>query len=395
MKKLKLKVMSALIIGSAIVGICYPTQIAVAADGNLTDATVQSYEDQIADIQRKKDQALNALTNIQNDKTSTWNTITELDKVIEYNNQMKGLAEGQIDELNKSINQKTADIEDKENRIEKQENAFLERMADVYMDDNSDYLEIILGSESLLDFLTKLDYVNAIFDFDAEVITDLTATKEALEADKSALDEQMATQQLRVADFENAIQENQAAYDDKLNYMSSLEANEADWIETYNYNKQLEEELNAELENYLAELQRKSQSVYIGGDVGWPLDANASYYISSEQGWRDLYGVQDYHLGIDIACTNGTDVFAANGGTVLKSEMHWSYGNYVLIDHGGGISTLYAHMSDRLVSAGDTVSAGQIIGHVGLTGNTFGYHLHFEVRENGTVVNPRNYLTFP
>lgn len=395
MKKLKLKVMSALIIGSAVVGICYPTQIAVAADGNLTDATVQSYEDQIADIQRKKEQALNALTNIQNDKTSTWNTITELDKVIEYNNQMKGLAEGQIDELNKSINQKTADIEDKENRIEKQENAFLERMADVYMDDNSDYIEIILGSESLLDFLTKLDYVNAIFDFDAEVITDLTATKEALEADKSALDEQMATQQLRVADFENAIQENQAAYDDKLNYMSSLEANEADWIETYNYNKQLEEELNAELENYLAELQRKSQSVYIGGDVGWPLDANASYYISSEQGWRDLYGVQDYHLGLDIACANGTDVFAANGGTVLKSEMHWSYGNYVLIDHGGGISTLYAHMSDRQVSAGDTVSAGQIIGHVGLTGNTFGYHLHFEVRENGTVVNPRNYLTFP
>ena len=82
MKKLKLKVMSALIIGSAVVGICYPTQIAVAADGNLTDATVQSYEDQIADIQRKKEQALNALTNIQNDKTSTWNTITELDKVI-------------------------------------------------------------------------------------------------------------------------------------------------------------------------------------------------------------------------------------------------------------------------------------------------------------------------
>ena len=395
MKKLKLKVMSALIIGSAIVGICYPTQIAVAADGELTDATVQSYEDQIADIQRKKDQALDALTDIQNDKTSTWNTITELDKVIEYNNQMKDLAEGQIDELNKSINQKTADIEDKENRIEKQENAFLERMADVYMDENSDYIEIILGSESLLDFLTKLDYVNAIFDYDAEVITDLTETKEALEADKSALDEQMATQQLRVADFENAIQENQAAYDDKLNYMSSLEANEADWIETYNYNKQLEEELNAELENYLAELQRKSQSVYIGGDIGWPLDANASYYVSSEQGWRDLYGVQDYHLGIDLACANGTDVFAANSGTVLKSEMHWSYGNYVLIDHGGGISTLYAHMSDRQVSAGDTVSAGQIIGHVGLTGNTFGYHLHFEVRENGTVVNPRNYLTFP
>ena len=395
MKKFKLKIMSAIIIGSAIVGICYPTQITVAADGELTDATVQSYEDQIADIQRKKDQALDELASIQTDKSNTWSTITELDKVIEYNNQMKTLAEGQMDELDKSISQKNADIEDKENKIEKQENAFLQRMVDVYMDENSDYIEILLGSESLIDFLTKLDYVNAVFDYDADVITELKANKEALEADKVALDDQLEIQQLRVADYENAIQENQAAYEDKLNYMTNLEENEADWIETYNYNKELEEQLNSELENYLAELQKKSQSVYIGGDVGWPLDANASYYVSSEQGWRDLYGVQDYHLGIDLACANGTDVFAANGGTVLKSEMHWSYGNYVLIDHGGGISTLYAHMSDRLVSAGDTVSAGQIIGHVGLTGNTFGYHLHFEVRENGTVVNPRNYLVFP
>lgn len=393
MKKLKLNIMAAVIVGCAVVGICDPSKAVFA--GELTDATVQSYEDQIAAIQKKKDQALNALTDIQSSKSSTWSTITELDKVIDYNNQMKELAEGQIDELNKSINQKNADIQDKEDRIAKQEEAFLDRMVDVYMDDNSDYVEIILGSESLLDFLIKVDYVNAIFDFDAEVIDDLTTTKTALEEDKTALDAQMATQQLRVTDFESAIRENQAAYDDKLNYMESLEQNEADWIETYNYNRTLEEQLNTELENYLAELQRKSQSVYIGGDIGWPLDASVSYYISSEQGWRDLYGVQDYHLGMDIAIANGTDVLAANSGTVLKSEMHWSYGNYVLIDHGGGISTLYAHMSDRQVSAGDTVYAGQLVGHVGLTGNTYGYHLHFEVREDGSVVNPRNYLTFP
>lgn len=393
MKKLKLNIMAAVIVGCAVVGICDPSKTVFA--GELTDATVQSYEDQIAAIQKKKDQALNALTDIQSSKSSTWSTITELDKVIDYNNQMKELAEGQIDELNKSINQKNADIQDKEDRIAKQEEAFLDRMVDVYMDDNSDYVEIILGSESLLDFLIKVDYVNAIFDFDADVIEDLTTTKIALEEDKTALDAQMETQQLRVTDFESAIRENQAAYDDKLNYMESLEQNEADWIETYNYNRTLEEQLNAELETYLAELQRKSQSVYIGGAIGWPLDASVSYYISSEQGWRDLYGVQDYHLGIDIAIANGTDVLAANSGTVLKSEMHWSYGNYVLVDHGGGISTLYAHMSDRQVSAGDTVSAGQLLGHVGLTGNTYGYHLHFEVREDGSVVNPRNYLTFP
>ena len=105
--------------------------------------------------------------------------------------------------------------------------------------------------------------------------------------------------------------------------------------------------------------------------------------------------MNDFHLGIDLACANGTNVYAANGGTVVKSEMHYSYGNYVLIDHGGGISTLYAHMADRLVSAGDTVAAGQQIGHVGLTGSTNGYHLHFEVCENGSTTEPRNYIVLP
>ena len=128
---------------------------------------------------------------------------------------------------------------------------------------------------------------------------------------------------------------------------------------------------------------------------GWPLQAGAYYYVSSEQGWRNLWGTQDYHLGIDLACYNGTHILAFNAGTVLKSEYHWSYGNYVLIDHGGGISTLYAHMSQNTVQVGQYVQAGQLVGYCGLTGSTSGYHLHFEVREDGTVVNPRNYLVFP
>lgn len=391
MKKLKYKILSAALAGTSLLAFCFP----VLAGEGLTDATVQSYEDQIAEIARKKEAALNALSDIQSEKSSTWSTIAELDNIIEYNNQMKALAEGQIDVLNQNIADTTADIEDKEQRIMNQQEAFLDRMADVYMDDDSDYMEIILGAENLLDFLIKLDYVNAIFDYDADIIADLTETKTELEKAKAELDIQIDTQKLRVSDFEQAINDNQTAYDQKLDYMESLNEDEAKQAQIYNYNKQLEEELNIELENYLAELQRKSQSVYIGGDVGWPLDLNATYYVSSEYGWRTLYGVQDFHLGIDLACANGTDVFAANGGTVLKSEYHYSYGNYVLIDHGGGISTLYAHMSDRLVSAGDTVSAGQNIGHVGLTGNTFGYHLHFEVRENGSTTEPRNYLVFP
>ena len=91
----------------------------------------------------------------------------------------------------------------------------------------------------------------------------------------------------------------------------------------------------------------------------------------------------------------GTPVYSYNAGTVVTSAWHDSYGNYVLIDHGGGIATLYAHMRERCVAAGDYVAAGQLVGYVGLTGNTSGYHLHFEVRLNGVVQNPRDYLIFP
>ena len=142
-------------------------------------------------------------------------------------------------------------------------------------------------------------------------------------------------------------------------------------------------------------MQAKQQSTYVGGTLEWPLPLDVYYQVSSEYGWRTLWGVQDFHLGLDLACACNTNVYAANAGTVLKSEYHYSYGNYVLIDHGGGISTLYAHMNERWVSAGDTVTALQQIGKVGTTGSSSGYHLHFEVRENGSTTDPRGYINLP
>ena len=202
-----------------------------------------------------------------------------------------------------------------------------------------------------------------------------------LESEKSKLAESKEIQLVRVKDYEDAIKSSQEAYDDKLALMASLEKDESASMDAYTYYKDLEDKLNRELENYLAELQKKSQTAYVGGTGGWPLQAGVSYYVSSEFGWRVLWGVNDYHYGIDLACANGTEIYAYNAGTVLKSEWHYSYGNYVVVDHGGGISTLYAHMSSRVAQAGDYVTAGQLLGYVGMTGSASGYHLHFEVRE--------------
>ncbi len=133
---------------------------------------------------------------------------------------------------------------------------------------------------------------------------------------------------------------------------------------------------------------------YVGGTPSWVLEPGVNYTVSSEQGWRELYGESDYHLGTDLACAAGTEIHAYNAGTVLISEYHWSYGNYVLVDHGGGIQTLYAHMAERAVSAGDWVESGQILGYVGMTGSAYGYHLHFEFRVNGETRNPREFMDF-
>ena len=489
MKNKTIKSLAAVTICALLLGM--PT----LAGNGAADATVQSYEDQLSSIVTKQQQALNELADIRSGQAEAQEEIGKYDELLKYNNEMKNLASGQLDSLTEQITQKKQSIEETTAAIEAQEEAFLDRMVAVYMEEDTDWLELIFEAEDLTDFLVKMERVNAIFDYDSKIITELTENKATLEADTLALEHAEETQMQRVADYESAIAQSQALYEEKLEYMEDLKNDEAKLVEDYSYYKGLENDLNAELEEYLAELAREQERIrqeeerkrqeaerkrqeelaaqqaaeeaarlaaeqaaqeqstpdswddwqdwedtsdaanttertestdewsddysddwgdytddwnwvhsqdttsmeysYTGGLLNWPLEAGVSYSVSSEYGWRTIYGVEDFHLAIDLACANGTTVMAAAGGTVLRSEYHASYGNYVLIDHGNGLSTLYAHMSSNAVSAGDTVYAGQTIGWVGLTGNTFGYHLHFETRENGSTVNPRTYIVLP
>lgn len=370
------------------------------SDASESDAAVQSYEDQLAEIARKKDLALTELDSIRNNQASQYTEAEKLEELIALNLQQKQLAEGLLTSINTQIAEKTAVIEETKAKIAVQEEAFRERMVANYMEQEIDVIELILGSENLVDFLTRMDSANAILEYDRKIIDELEANKKLLEMEQTALDEALVQQKARVSEYEDAIKGTQSAYDAKLDYLAELERNEAAWVAEYVRNKEKEDQLNAELEAYLAELaerqrQLEEQQKYVGGTGGWPLEQGVYYKITSEQGWRTLKGVADNHYGIDIAVPNGTNIYAYNSGTVVISTSHWSYGEYVVVDHGGGVTTLYAHMSQRLVSVGDKVDAGTHLGYVGLTGNTYGYHLHFETRENGSVVNPRNYLVFP
>ena len=367
----------------------------IYSDNTATDATVQSYEDRLADATQRQQSALDELERIRNEKSDAWYELNQYDTLINITAGKKQLAEEQLMSINTQIEGKEQEISDTILRIEQQEDAFLDRMVASYMQGDASYLELLLGAESLVDFLTRMDRIQAVLKSDKEIVQQLTADKTKLIQAQEALQNAKDLQLKTIADYESAIQETTSLSTAKEARLNELQNNEAEQLSAYYYYKELEDALDAELQEYLAELQRKSQSVYVGGSMAWPLDPSAGYSYSSEFGGRWLWGVWDNHRGIDIACAMNTQILAANSGTVLTSESHSSYGNYVLIDHGGGTATLYAHMTSRAVSAGETVSAGQVIGYVGMTGSASGYHLHFEVRENGVLQNPRSYIAGP
>ncbi len=361
-----------------------------------TDATVQSYEQQMAALAAKQEEALAKLDQVRGDYSNVMETKAYYDEVVTLTEKKKLLAQAQLETIENQIAEKEGDIAETEDALAQLEEASQARMVEAYMNGETGTLELLLGAESLRDFLTRLEMVTIIQANDNAMMAALTEKRETLALRlaelQTALDVRRETMTALEADILLAVETAEEA----RVYMEELKQNEAALLQNYYANKAAEEALDRELTAYLAELQAKQNAAYVGGDIGWPLPLDVYYRVSSEYGNRMLWGEPNFHLGIDLACANGTDVYAANGGKVVTSVVdHWSYGNYVVIDHGGGMATLYAHLSSQLVWTGDTVEKGQCIGYVGLTGQTDGYHLHFEVRKNGSTTNPRDYIVLP
>ncbi len=374
-----------------LVGLMLVTNTAAAP----TDATVQSYEKQIAELATQQQEALDRLNEVRGDYADAVLTKSYYDEVIALSLKKKDLAQLQLDAITQQITEAEAAIKQAEEDIDKQEKAFDARMVTLYEEGEASVLELLLGARSLTDLLTRIDMALSIQTYDKQVITSLEDAKTALAENKEKLEDALQLQLEAQTTLEADIKTAQALADESLAYMESLQQDESALLTQYYSYREAEEALDKELTTYLAELQAKQKTAYVGGSLGWPLPTDVNYYVSSEYGYRVLNGVQEFHYGIDLACACNTAIYAANAGTVVTSGNHWSYGEYVVIDHGGGQATLYAHMNQRKVSVGETVEKGQLIGLVGMTGSATGYHLHFEVRLNGAHTEPRNYIVLP
>lgn len=356
-----------------------------------TDAatSISGLEAQIQKNNEQLDALEDKIESLKNKESSVIDLKTELDSEINVLQKNIDATNDLINEYNISIDNKIGEIEEKELELNDRYAKFKQYLRASYEDGQYNYIGMIFSSSDFTDLLTRMERIGNLMEYEQTLIEELNRETEDLRAMKNSLESERSRNQ----ELKASLQSSQAALDKKLdNAIATIKQLENDTSAAESERQKIiaaNKKLDSELTAMLAELQKQSQSNYVGGSFRWPVDLS-NKTISSYYGQRELWGMQDFHLGIDIPAPYGSNVYAANGGTVLKAEWHFSYGYYVVIDHGGGMSTLYAHNSSLKVKAGDTVKAGSVIALVGSTGSSSGNHCHFEVRKNGATQNPLN-----
>jgi len=364
----------------------------------------QEYQSQITDLQSELDKLKEEQAELQNKLAGVTDKKQQAQAVkdsldADLNNVLSQISTLtlQIDAMNESIKMTQEDIETSKKNINEQINLLRKRIQTSYKAGYSDALSVVLGADSYYDSLVRTKVITEIADRDQEIITELTQEKEELEEKEQQLkqeQEELEKANSELEDSKSSLSKKISAAQAEIEDISKLESEYmADVAAGQQKAKEMEDEISA-VYAAIDSLSTAENSEYVGGEMKWPLPGYST--ISSGYGWR--FNGTDFHTGIDITgggCM-GADIVAANTGTVVKANTSYvagiGYGMYIIIDHGGGKSTLYGHCSQLLVSEGQVVSRGQTIAKVGSTGWSTGPHLHFEVREGGQHVNPLPYL---
>lgn len=299
-----------------------------------------------------------------------------------------------IDVTQGELSAKQAELDQKERDIAETYEIYKQRLRAMYMSNDTSLLTLLLQSNSIADFLESSEALKRVSKHDTELINTLTREKEAIDAAKAEIEDKLSTLEAEKAELDSAYEQLAALIRESNAALSENEALKA--AKQAEYDK-VQSEFRA-VEDDIAKLSASSGGDFIGGDFRWPVPGYS--YISYYFGYRTdpVSGATgDFHRGIDIAGWNiyGKTVIASNTGRVIKAVYgSTGYGIYVIIDHGGGVTTVYAHMSSISVSVGQYVYQGDKVGEVGSSGYSSGPHLHFSVYVNGYAKNPLNYVKY-
>ena len=366
----------------------------ISSAGAVTQSEIDALKKEQQESQAKQEALKDQLAEAEADQAAAQEKRQLLTQQLNAINAEIANIDAQISYYDGEIAQKEEERKEAEAREAEQYELFCQRVRTMEEQGTVSYWSILFNAEDFSDLLDRIADVDAVMAYDNEIMNQLIATREELERLQAELESARAEEQAARDQQEAKKVEQQAKVAEAQKLLDQINADVAE------VNRQLDEEsaAAAEIQAEIAQKQkqleeeRKQNNIVISSESGylWPLPGY--YRLSSLFGYRihPITGVAHSHTGIDIPAPGGTSILAAKSGQVVTSAYHYSYGNYVVIDHGNGNSTLYAHMSSRAVSEGQMVSQGQIIGYVGTTGSSTGNHLHFEVRDNYTRVDPEN-----
>ena len=365
----------------------------------VTQADINALQSDADELDAKRKELESQLDSLSDEKAQTHKRKELLDQQISNTSAQIANVEAQISEYEELITQTEAELADAEEREEAQYELFCSRVRSMEEQGTVSYWSVLFKADSFTDLLSRLDFVNEIMDYDQRVIQDLQDLQQEITEKKESLEDSRSESEAAKAKLvsEKSTLDKQRA--DAVALVNEINANEAEYQSTLDAIDAEEEAIQArivELSRQLAAQQAASgqttSNAALGGYI-WPV---SSRRITSPFGNRNtgIAGASTNHKGVDIGGVYySSEVHAAKSGTVIVSQYSSSYGNYVVVSHGSGNTTLYAHMSSRSVSVGQWVDQGDVLGITGSTGISSGPHLHFEITENGVRVDPLQYLT--
>ena len=387
-----MKKIAALLVALALV-LPIAGEVTVIPSSAVTQAEIDDLKDQASDLNSQRAELQAQLKAIQSDKSKALEQKDLLERQISATQAEIDNIQAQIDMYSQLITQKEEELLQAEAEEKELYELFCQRVR--YMEEEGEvsYWSILFSSDDFSDLLDNFMIVEEIIDYDNSVMEELLALQAQIETDKAALETSRAEQETAKAEQETA----KAALkdqEDQVDALISEISGQEDLLEKQE--AQLKAAANA-MDEEIRRLEREmaDQIANVPSESGflWPLPSSWNT-LSSLFGSRihPITGRPNNHTGIDIPASRNTNIYAAKSGVVTTSTYNSSYGNYVVVSHSDGTSTLYAHMNKRGVSKGATVSQGQVIGYVGTTGSSTGNHLHFEIRVNGSRVDPVDYF---
>lgn len=364
--------------------------IAVAFVASIVVPAMAATQQQLNDAKKKTEQAKKAAEEAENKKKAVLAEYNSIDKQISDTETEIDIIEKQIEQTKTDIALKEEELKKAEEEYKEYEQLFLTRARVMYENSEIKYLEILFGANDFSDFLSKLEMISQLMEYDKTILSKLDETKKKIAAAKEELENILVRQE------ENAenLEKRRSALDATLAQKQKLLDDAKKDVEKYKAIYEAAEEAEAALIRANAKALSYSANPvkYTGGKFTWPVPG--SQRVTSPYGYRihPVYKTRKFHTGIDIGAGYGLNIVASADGTVTMATTNGGYGKCIIINHGSGLSTLYGHCSTLLVSVGDKVTKGQIIAKVGSTGVSTGPHLHYEVRVNGSTTDPIQYV---